>query len=303
MGNNVAVQDWNELVVFVKVVETGGFQRAAEALGLPKSSVSRKVASLEERLGARLLHRTTRTVRTTEIGQGFYDRCAQLVADAEAAELAVTECQSEPVGTLRISVPNTGLGPFMRTVFDYVVRYPRVRLEVVTTDRYVDLVRERIDVAIRAGDLADSNLIARKLTEARMRFAASPAYLEEHGRPETIEDLRQHDGIGLGAPDSPATWHLADGTTIPVRGRIRVTAIGNAIEAAVSGLGVVFAPDALLEPELAKGNLERVLPELGNSSIVSIVYPSRDNLSTKVRAFVDHILENVAALTAQTGPG
>ena len=114
------------MVVFVKVVETGGFQRAAEALGLPKSSVSRKVASLEERLGARLLHRTTRTVRTTEIGQGFYDRCAQLVADAEAAELAVTECQSEPVGTLRISVPNTGVGPFMRTVFDYVVRYPRV---------------------------------------------------------------------------------------------------------------------------------------------------------------------------------
>ena len=298
------VQDWNEMVVFVKVVETGGFQRAAEALGLPKSSVSRKVASLEQRLGARLLHRTTRTVKTTEIGQGYYDRCAPLVADAEAAELAVTECQSEPVGTLRISVPNTGLGPFMRTIFDYAVRYPRVRLDVVTTDRYVDLVRERIDVAIRAGDLADSNLIARKLTEARLRFAASPKYLDERGRPETIDDLREHDGIALSPPDSQPTWHLEDGTTIPVRGRVRLTSMGNAIDAAVSGLGIVFAPEALLAPELDAGTLERVLPHLGNSSSVAVVYPSRDNLSTNVRAFVDHLVENLAPLTsAMVNPG
>lgn len=292
MSNNRGMHDWNEMAVFVKVVETGGFQRAAEALGLPKSSVSRKIASLEARLGARLLHRTTRTVRTTEIGQGYYDRLARLVTDAEAAEHAVRECQSEPTGTLRISVPSSGVGPFMQVVFGFARKYPRVNLEVVSTDRFVDLVRERIDVAIRAGVLTDANLVARKITQSRLRFLASPKYLDEHGRPQAVEELRDHMGIALGRTDGSHAWHLDDGVTIPIRGRIRVTSMANAIDAAIAGLGIVLAPDAFVADEISRGTLERLLPDVAARSSVSAVYPSRDNLSTNVRSFVDYLVES-----------
>ncbi|MEM6992077.1 MAG: LysR family transcriptional regulator [Myxococcota bacterium] len=286
------MHDWNEIAVFVKVVETGGFQRAAEALGLPKSSVSRKVASLEERLGVRLLHRTTRSVSTTDIGQGYYDRLARLVADAEAAEEAVKQCQSEPTGTLRVSVPSTGPGPFMRSVFAFAKQHARVSLEVIATDRFVDLVRERVDVAIRAGELADASLVARKLARSRHSFVASPSYLEERGRPETVADLHDHDGIALGRLESTASWHLDDGKTVPIRGRIRVTSMALAIDAAVAGLGIAMIPDTFAAGDLEAGRLERVLPELHAKTPVSIVYPSRDNLSTIVRAFVDHVVEH-----------
>ncbi len=285
------MHDWNEMAVFVKVVETGGFQRAAEALGMPKSSVSRKVASLEERLGVRLLHRTTRTVRTTDIGQGYYDRLARLVRDAEAAEDAVRQCQDEPTGTLRISVPTTGTGSFMRMVFGFSKRYPRVSLEVLSTDRFVDLVRERIDVAIRAGELSDSGLVARKLARSQLRFVASPAYLDERGRPESVADLAKHDGVGGGRLESNPVWHLADGTTVPVRARVRVTSMANAVDAAVAGLGLALVPDPFVQSEIEQGLLERVLPDVAARASVSIVYPSRDNLSTNVRAFVDYLVD------------
>lgn len=286
------MQDWNEIVVFVKVVEAGGFQRAAEALGLPKSSVSRKVASLEARLGVRLLHRTTRTTRTTEIGQSYYDRLARLVADAEVAERAVLECQSEPTGTLRVSIPTSGTAPFTRALFEYANRYPRVRLEVLSTDRYVDMVRERVDVAIRAGELRDENLIARKLGRSTLRFVASPKYLDHHGRLTSRDQLRDHEGIALGL-EGPASWQFDDGTAIPIQGRVRVTSMANAVDAAVAGLGIALAPEAFVVRELETGALERVLPDAVGTAVVAIVYPSRENLSTNVRSFVDHMVEGL----------
>lgn len=292
MSNNGEMHDWNEMAVFVKVVETGGFQRAAEALAMPKSSVSRKIASLEERLGVRLLHRTTRTVRTTDVGQGYYDRLARLIGDAEAAEDAVRQCQDEPTGTLRISVPSSGPGLFMRAVFGFAKLHPRVTLEVISTDRFVDLVRERVDVAIRAGELTEGGLVARKLGRSNLRFVASPDYLDERGRPESVADLADHDGIALGRLEGNPSWHLDDGTSVPVRGRIRVTSMANAVDAAVAGLGLALVPDAFIEGEVAEGRLERVLPEVASRNSVSVVYPSRDNLSTNVRAFVDYLVEH-----------
>src|SRR5262245_12668013 len=182
--------DLNELVVFARVVQTGSFTAAAAALGMPKSTVSRKVSELEERLGSRLLQRTTRKLSLTDVGRTYFEYCARIVGEVEDAERAVSSLQETPRGLLRVTtgINVTFLGPILS---DFLKRYPEVRLEVLATGRVVDLVEERFDVGIRAGPLAESTLIARSLGNATWFHVASPEYLEKRGRPRAPADLKK----------------------------------------------------------------------------------------------------------------
>src|SRR5260370_145306 len=190
--------DLNEMLVFARVVQAGSFTTAAAALGMPKSTVSRKVSELEERLKARLLQRTTRKLSLTDVGRTYYDYCARIVGEIEDAERAVSRLSEAPRGILRVTAPiNVSfLGPI---VADYVKRYPEVRLELFCTARTVDLVEERFDLGIRAGILADSTLIAKSLGQVTWFLAATPAYLKKRGRPRSPDDLKRHDAAAVGA--------------------------------------------------------------------------------------------------------
>src|SRR5687768_10841065 len=184
--------DLNEIVVFAQVVRSGSFSAAAAKLGMPKSTVSRKVSELEERLKARLLQRTTRKLSLTDVGRTYYDYCARIAAEVADAERAVSSLQDAPRGLLRVTAGAnaTFLGPI---VSDFLARYPEVQLELFCTTRTVDLVEERFDLAIRAGALADSSLIGRSLGSGKWFLVATPEYLKKRGRPRKPEDLKKHE--------------------------------------------------------------------------------------------------------------
>src|SRR5438067_3304143 len=218
MGGTI---DLNELVVFARVVQAGSFTAAARTLGLPKSTVSRKVSELEERLGARLLHRTTRKLGLTDAGRAYYERSARIVAEVEEAEQAVGRLQAEPRGLLRVSAPLSFaplLGPL---VTGYLQRHPGVQVELWCGDRAVDLVEERFDVAIRVGPLADSGLVARSLGTMARVLVAAPGYCKREGTPRAPAALADHACIVFGAG---RVWTLvAGGKQAEVRVPARLT--------------------------------------------------------------------------------
>jgi DNA-binding transcriptional LysR family regulator len=284
--------DLNEILVFARVVQTGSFTAAAAALGMPKSSVSRKVSELEERLKSRLLQRTTRTLSLTDVGRTYYEYCMRIVAEVEEAERAVSRLQDTPRGPLRVTAP-LNFSFFGPIVAGFLKRYPEVQLELVCTDRVVDLVEERFDVGIRAGKLADSTLIARSLGHAPRLLVASPGYLKKRGRPRVPEDLTKHDCMLFGANrERPVLRLEADGRgvelDVPVRFVVNDTDMLHA--AAVAGLGIALVPVFRCCKDLENRRLERVLPEW-NAPLTPIqaVYPSTRHLSPKVKSFVDHV--------------
>ena len=276
-----------QIHLFVKVVETGGFTAAARELGVPKSTVSRQIARLEDRLGVRLLERTTRALRTTEVGQAFYERCRGIVSDMGEAEAAVTQAQVVPQGTLRLSAPLTFGYLFLgELVSRFLLEYPELHVEVSLSDRKVDLIEEGYDVAIRAGTLGDSSMIARRLGSAEGVICASPTYLAARGTPTRPEDLKDHDCL-LYQYQSSSSWRVGD-TNVPVSGRL-VSNNGDILRAAaVAGLGIANAPRFILGPELRAGRLVPVLQDHEQSNAgVWALYPHNRHLSAKVRAFVD----------------
>src|SRR6266542_397524 len=202
--------DLNETLVFARVVEAGSFSAAARLLEMPKSTVSRKVAELEDRVGARLLHRTTRKLGLTDAGRIYYEHSARIVAELEEAEQAVGRMQAAPRGLLRVTAPLsfTMLGPI---VAEYLKRHSDVQVELLCSDRQVDLVEERFDVAIRAGQLTDSSLVARGLGTIRRILVASPAYLKRAGSPRVPAEIEKHACITFGAGVAPNVWSLRAG--------------------------------------------------------------------------------------------
>lgn len=284
--------DLNEIVVFARVVEAGSFTAAARDLGMPKSTVSRKVSDLEERLGARLLQRTTRKLSLTDVGNTYYQYARRVVDEVEEAELAVTQMQEAPRGLLRITTPLTFryLGPI---VTSFLARYPDVQVQMVGTDRVVDLVDEGFDLAVRAGKLADSTLIARSLGSESNVIAASPAFLEAHGTPSSPSELAEVDCIAFGGLRDPNTWVLhADGETVSatVSARLTVNDFEVVRQVAVAGGGIALMPLSLCCDDLRAGRLVRVLPDWCTASApIHAVYPSTRHLSPKVSAFLDHL--------------
>lgn len=311
--------DFNEILIFAKVVQAGSFIGASRQLDMPKSTVSRKVSELEERLGARLLHRTTRTLSLTDVGQAYFQHAARIVAEVEAAELAVTRMQEVPRGLIRVTAPLSfgHLGP---VVASFLQRYPEVQVEMVCADRVVDLVQEGFDVAVRAGQLADSTLIARSLGALRNIVVASPSFLKKQGTPRTPAELEGFDCVVFSGSSDRSSWRLhrqGKAATVNVRARFVVNDFDIVEESALAGLGIAMLPTYRCVDHLARKRLRRVLDDWCSPEVpLHAVYPSTRHLSPKVKVFLDHLVEHltpapgavdgrelrIAPLRAGTGP-
>ena len=290
--------DLNEMLIYAKVLETGSFIGAARALGVPKSTVSRKVAELEHRLGTRLLVRTTRKVHPTEVGRTYFEHATRITAQAEAADLGVQEAQALPVGRLRITTTMVFAQRHLAPMLGELRRlYPRMDVEILAADRMVDLVGEGFDLAIRAGRLDDSTLIARRVGSGNTLLVASPDYLASAGTPRRIEDLRSHACLLLGTGPGGQTWYLQgpDGPhTITVTGPLTANDVEILRQAALTGLGITRLPVFMIGEDLAAGRLVEVLPGASPANLgVYLVYPGGRQLSAKVRAFTEFFLEKV----------
>jgi DNA-binding transcriptional LysR family regulator len=297
--------DLNEMLVFARVAQAGSFTRAAALLGMPKSTVSRKVAELEERLKSRLLQRTTRKLSLTDVGRTYYDHCARVVAEIEDAERAVSRLHEAPRGLLRVTAPVNAayLGPI---VSDYLKRYPEVRLDLFCTARRVDLVEEQFDLGIRAGTLADSTLIARSLGSAKWFLVATPAYLKKRGGPRTPDDLKKHDGLLFGVGIEGAGVHLEKAgasAKVSLSARLMVSDVDILHAIAIAGQGVALLPAFRCVEDLRARRLERVLPDwTAPATPVHVVYPSTRYLSPKVKTFVDHLQQRMTPPPWELGP-
>ncbi|WP_437757157.1 LysR family transcriptional regulator [Sorangium sp. So ce1389] len=288
--------DLNRIAVFVRVVDEQGFTAAARVLGLPKSSVSRSVALLEEALGARLLHRSTRSVRLTEAGAAFYERASRGVASLEEAAAMVADLQATVRGPIRITAPvDAGISLLGPHVARFVRRHPAVRIDVVLTGRVVDLVEEGFDLALRAGPVRDGSLIARKIGQVEDALYASPRYLERAGAPRSLGDLAAHRCVLFRATRGRAAWTLqgpAGDETVEVEGPVAVDDLSFVRRALLAGVGIGLLPGFLCARDVARGRLVRVLPShVSTGAPVNLVYPSARYLPHRVAAFRDFLVE------------
>jgi DNA-binding transcriptional LysR family regulator len=289
----------DSMEAFVRVADNRSFSEAARRLGLSKSVVSRQVSALEAHLGARLFHRTTRSLSLTEIGQAYYERCSRILAEIEEANLSVSSLQTEPRGKLRINAPMSfGVLHLARLLPSFLERYPQIDIDMAMNDRFVSLIDEGFDVAVRIGKLEDSSLIARYLGPARQVVCASPAYLERHGAPATPADLATHGCLTYSNRPTPDEWSFraSDGRRWPieVHGRLRVNN-GDALrEAALKGVGIVTLPSFIVGCDLQAGTLVALLTDYTPQDLaINAVYPHNRHLSPKVRAFVDFLVEHI----------
>jgi DNA-binding transcriptional LysR family regulator len=289
------MQNLTDIAIFVKVVELSSFTAAADALETSQPVVSKAVTRLEEKLGARLLNRTTRRLSLTEAGSELYRRSVHALEEIENAELEVARFQTEPRGTLRVSAPMSfsilHLGPVLQAFLD---RYPGVSVEISLDDRQVDLVDEGFDVAIRIGRLQDSSLIARKITPTRQVLCAAPSYLAKRGVPEHPDDLLGHTCILYSLLSAPREWRFTgpDGElhVVPVNGTLQSNNGLVNRGAAVAGGGIVLLPTFYVGDQLRSGELKPILCKYRPQDIaMHAVYPERRNLLPKVRAFVDFL--------------
>lgn len=284
------------MAVFVGVINAGSFTAAAQALGHSTSYVSKEITRLEKRLGSRLLNRTTRTISLTDAGRAFYERSSQIVIDAENAERSINQLQENPNGLLRINAPGSfGFNYLLDVLPQFMHRYPEVKLEVEFNDRLIDVVAEGYDVVIRVGDIKDSNLVARKFASSSGVIVASPDYLKRKGRPEQAADLVQHDCIAYSLLPTPTLWSFyKDGVRTNVTVDPRAICNSSIIEVAmlVKGIGIAQIPLFTCEKEVANGELEIILEDYDQMKFdVYAVYPHRQYLTAKVRAFVDFVVD------------
>lgn len=282
--------------VFVQVVESGGFSAAARELGRSKALVSKYVRELEDELGARLLNRTTRQFSLTEIGEAYVREASEILQRIEELNESLGECHSEPRGLLRVSVPRAyGELVLAEPIMAFAAAQPQVQLSLRFEDRYVDLVEEGVDVAIRIGELSDSSLVARRLAPVRMVLCAAPAYLDKNGRPEHPRDLAGMDCIIDMNVRTPSSWTFdVDGKkqSIAIQGRIEVNSLPAVRAAALAGHGIAAVPEFVVTEDLAAGRVEEILGEhVSVSAGLFALYPHRKHLPGKVRAFIDYLAQ------------
>jgi DNA-binding transcriptional LysR family regulator len=282
--------------VFVQVVETGSFARAAERLNLSTSACSRQIADLEAHLGGRLLNRTTRKLSLTESGRAFHERSLQLLSDLEEAEQLVAQSTQVPRGLLRITCStNFGMRQLAPALAQFMHLHPLLKFDVSLSDRIVDIVEEGFDLAVRIGAIGSQNLVARKLGESRMVVCASPGYLAARGTPKLPADLAQHNCLTYAYGPSPGQWILRDaqGQDVPVRvsGNLHANNGDMLVAAAAQGAGIAWEPSFIVGPALRAGQLVPLLTAFESPPLeIWAVYPSRRHLSAKVRVFVDFLV-------------
>lgn len=287
------------IAVFARVVEANGFTNAANGLGMSKAAVSKQVSRLEDRLGVRLLNRSTRRLGLTEAGRDFYERARRIVSEVEEAEQAASSRQVSPRGLLRVNAPVTyGITHLSPILPEFMKRYPEIRVELVMNDRFVDLIEEGFDLAVRVADLPDSSLVARRLRGARHLVCAAPAYLAQRGTPRVPADLARHDCLLYSYLSTGDEWRFLgpDGKSASVRvaGPLRSNN-GDALhQAAIAGLGIIYTPDFFHAEALAQGRLVRVLEDWQTpATAIHVVYPPGRPLGAKVRVFVDYLAERL----------
>ncbi len=281
----------DELQAFVSVVQAGSFTAAARRLDVPKSTVSRRVAALEQRLGVQLLHRTTRSVRPTDLGVAYFDRVEPLVAELDEADATIGELGDAPRGSLQVTAPaSLGHVHLSLAIARYAVTYPDVRVRLHLTDRLVNLVEEGFDLALRAGSLAPSTLRARRLGTAGPMLCASPDYLRRRGTPGSLDELLEHDCLVNDGVPWGSRWPVAPGRTLRVRAQMTSNSWEVLREAALAGVGVGYLPDSHVARDIAAGRLVHLLPgEASNPGGLWLVYPPSRYLLPKVRTFVDFL--------------
>jgi DNA-binding transcriptional LysR family regulator len=290
--------DLNRVAVFVRVVESGSFTAAAAALGHRKSSVSRSVAKLEDELGVKLLHRTTRRLTLTEAGSSYFNRVRDAVLGVEDATSVVRELGHEPRGTVRLTAPHDIDPKFLSGVIARFVRqYPKVRVDLVLTSRAVDLVDERIDLALRAGRVDDPSLVVRKIVASQAALFASPDYLRRRGHPRTLSDLAAHDCVLYRPQSGKSSWRLTGPSgdeSIDVTGPIGADGMSFVVEAAASGAGIALVPTQMARQNVERGTLERVLAEYELWGALYVVAPASRYQLARVRLLRDFLVKGLA---------
>jgi DNA-binding transcriptional LysR family regulator len=293
------VPDLNDLYLFAAVVEHGGFSAAGRALNVPKSRLSKRVSQLEDRLGVRLLQRTSRRFAVTEAGERFYRHVESMVGEARAAFEDLESLRGEPCGVVRVSCPvslaQSLLAPLLP---QFLARHPRVRLNLLASNRRVDVIAEGFDVAVRVRDKLDSDaqLVARSFGANRVVLVASPRFLGNHGEPKAPEDLASMPVLSMFEQEGDQTWELFDrncgAQRVTVKPRLVCGEFRVLIEAALAGSGIAWLPESACVEELRSGRLRQVLPEWGlPQGILHIVYPSRRGMLPAVRALVEFLVE------------
>lgn len=299
------MQDLNDLYYFVKVVEAGGFAPAERAIGVAKSKLSRRIANLEERLGVRLIHRSTRRFTVTDIGQRYYEHCRAMLVQADAAQEAVEQVRGEPCGTIRVTCP-VGLLNFHvgEMVGEFLSRYPRVSIELEDTNRRVDVLAEGVDVALRVRPLPleDSDLVLRVLSDRGQCLVASPALIDRMGGlPSGPDSLAQWPALSRSGSLARQVWTLYDKAggrqEVVYTPRYATTDMEALKEAALAGAGVVQLPLLMLNEELGSGALMWLLPDWEpRREVIHLVFPSRRGMLPAVRAFIDFLAERYSQI-------
>lgn len=284
----------NDMALFVEVVKTRSFRRAADALGMPNSTLSRRISLLEEGIGLRLLNRTTRKIELTEAGQLYYERCSRIVEEARIAYEELGDMVAQPTGILRVSLPvdfaTTYLAPLLP---EFAALYPGISFDLDLTPRNVDLVGEPFDLAIRMRVPENPSLISRVITRISAQFYAAPAYLQDNGRPSHPADLEAHQCLTM--PTMP-TWAAHSGTETAnpkVGSRFRMNSVAMIRQLAVLGMGIAFLPQRIVADDLETGKLERILPEWqGTAQPIYVVTETR-LLPAKTQRFIEFVKERI----------
>jgi DNA-binding transcriptional LysR family regulator len=283
-----------EMQTFAAVVDAGSFVRAAEALDMSKAAVSRYVAELEERLGVRLLQRTTRTLSLTAEGRAFHARCKTLLSELDEAEAEITASSTRASGLVKINVPvSFGILHLAPLWPAFMAQHPKVSLDVTLSDRVVDLVEEGYDLAVRIGSLPNSSLISRKLAATRVVLCASPAYVEKHGQPTQPADIAQHAVFAYSLLAMGDNWEFEGPqgkTTVQVRPVMHTNSGDTCRAAALQHQGIILQPSFLVEDDLRSGALVELMPQYRAAQFgIYAVYPSRHYISAKVRLLIEFL--------------
>lgn len=297
--------DFDDLALYARVVEAGGFTAASRVSGIPKSRLSRRIAALEDRLGIRLIQRSARSFAVTAVGEIVYGHAQKMVSEALAAEAAANEALTEPSGLIRISA-SVMMGELVlaELLAEFAQRYPKVKISLSLSDRFVDLAAERFDLAIRAssGPLTNSELVARLIWQTQFIVVASPTFLEKNGVPKSPDELTNAPCVGLGTGDMERKWPFRRPSTgasfeLQVESRLTVDNLIACVQAAVHGLGFAYVPDYTCHRELVAGTLRAVLTDWAPApGPVHAVYPSRRGVTSAVRHLIDFLAERMSKL-------
>ena len=310
------MQDLNDLYYVAKVVEHGGFMAASRIIGVPKSRLSRRIAELEERLGVRLLQRTTRRLSLTEVGNHYYQHCQAVLSEADAAEETIAHARAEPRGLIRISCPELLAKKLLAPILPrYLEAYPLVRIQLEATNRRVDLIEEGIDIAIRVRNIIEdsANQVARTIGIGRMALVASPRLLAKWGTPTLPQQLPSYPCLTMSRPDGRGQWPLLDGdghenTVLIDAPRLMTDDLVVLAQAAEQGLGIAMLPRLVCHEALKSGTLQELLPNFQSPwGIMHLVFPTRRGLVPAVRQLIDFLAEAMpdeseANTTCPAGP-